>query len=125
MLCFYDGSAINSGDVVPSVLVEKVAAVRPASSKISSLIQEAETKAVSAKKKPSLENLNLLKRESPLGGEDTTTKSSDDLANAPKLPPKPGKLLLKSKYAACRPRIPFCKAFLFPIIFFKTFKFLL
>merc|ERR1711981_248259 len=30
---------------------------------------------------------NLLKRESPLGGED---KKSDDLANAPKLPPKPG-----------------------------------
>ena len=55
-------------------------------SKISSLIQEAENKA--AKKKTSLENLNLLKRESPLGGED---KKSDDLANAPKLPPKPGK----------------------------------
>ena len=64
------------------ISVEKVQ--RP-SSKISSLIQEAENK---AKKKTSLENLNLLKRESPLGGED---KKSDDLANAPKLPPKPGK----------------------------------
>ena len=60
---------------------------RPAS-KISSLIQEAESKA--AKKKSSIENLNLMKRESPLGGEDNSSKS-DDLSNAPKLPPKPGK----------------------------------
>ena len=60
---------------------------RPAS-KISSLIQEAENKA--AKKKSSIENLNLMKRESPLGGEDNSSKS-DDLSNAPKLPPKPGK----------------------------------
>lgn len=59
---------------------------RPAS-KISSLIQEAENKA--AKKKSSIENLNLMKRESPLGGEDNSSKS-DDLSNAPKLPPKPG-----------------------------------
>lgn len=59
---------------------------RPAS-KISSLIQEAENKAA-AKKKSSIENLNLVKRESPLGGEDNKT---DDLSNAPKLPPKPGK----------------------------------
>lgn len=60
---------------------------RPAS-KISSLIQEAENKA--AKKKSSIENLNLMKRESPLGGEDNSSKS-DDLSNAPKLPPKPVK----------------------------------
>ena len=60
---------------------------RPAS-KISSLIQEAENKA--SKKKSSIENLNLMKRESPLGGEDNSSKS-DDLSNAPKLPPKPGK----------------------------------
>jgi len=59
---------------------------RPAS-KISSLIQEAENKA--AKKKSSIENLNLMKRESPLGGEDNSPKP-DDLSNAPKLPPKPG-----------------------------------
>ena len=31
-----------------------------------------------------------MKRESPLGGEDNSSKS-DDLSNAPKLPPKPGK----------------------------------
>ena len=64
-------------------LVEKVQ--RP-SSKISSLIQDAENK--SKQRKSSTENLNLLKRESPLGGED---KKADDLVNAPKLPPKPGK----------------------------------
>merc|ERR1711981_1100735 len=63
----------------------KVEKVQRPSSKISSLIQEAENKAKS--KKTSLENLNLLKRESPLGGED---KKADDLADAPKLPPKPG-----------------------------------
>jgi len=57
-------------------------------SKISSLIQEAENKA--AKKKSSIENLNLMKRESPLGGEDNSPKP-DDLSNAPKLPPKPVK----------------------------------
>jgi len=60
---------------------------RPAS-KISSLIQEAENKAAK-KQKSSIENLNLMKRESPLGGEDNSSKS-DDLSNAPKLPPKPG-----------------------------------
>ena len=67
--------------------------VQRPSSKISSLIQEAENKAKS--KKTSLENLNLLKRESPLGGED---KKSDDLANAPKLPPKPGKYFFFSTF---------------------------
>lgn len=66
--------------------------VQRPSSKISSLIQEAENK---AKKKSSMENLNLLKRESPLGGED---KKADDLANAPKLPPKPGNFLKKPRY---------------------------
>ena len=65
------------------ISVEKVQ--RP-SSKISSLIQDAENK--SKQRKSSTENLNLLKRESPLGGED---KKADDLVNAPKLPPKPGK----------------------------------
>ena len=38
-----------------------------------------------------MENLSLVKRESPLGGEDNTIAKSDDLSNAPKLPPKPGK----------------------------------
>ena len=33
-----------------------------------------------------------MKRESPLGGEDNSPKP-DDLSNAPKLPPKPGKTL--------------------------------
>ena len=70
---------------------------RPAS-KISSLIQEAENKAAK-KQKSSIENLNLMKRESPLGGEDNSSKS-DDLSNAPKLPPKPGKklIILRSDY---------------------------
>ena len=39
-----------------------------------------------------MENLSLVKRESPLGGEDNSViAKSDDLSNAPKLPPKPGK----------------------------------
>ena len=71
------------------ILVEKVQ--RP-SSKISSLIQDAENK--SKQRKSSTENLNLLKRESPLGGED---KKADDLVNAPKLPPKPGKFFFLKK----------------------------
>ena len=43
-----------------------------------------------------------MKRESPLGGEDNSSKS-DDLSNAPKLPPKPGKTLniLRSDYKKC------------------------
>ena len=45
---------------------------RPAS-KISSLIQEAENK--TAKKKSSIENLNLIERESPLGGKDNYSRS--------------------------------------------------
>ena len=69
--------------------VEKTQQHPRPSSKISSLIQDAESKAL-AKKKSSIENLNLVKRESPLGGEDSSSKS-DDLSNAPKLPPKPGK----------------------------------
>ena len=62
---------------------------RPPSSKISNLIHDAESK---GKKKSSMENLSLVKRESPLGGEDNSViAKSDDLSNAPKLPPKPGK----------------------------------
>ena len=62
---------------------------RPPSSKISNLIHDAESK---GKKKSSVENLSLVKRESPLGGEDNSViAKSDDLSNAPKLPPKPGK----------------------------------
>ena len=38
-----------------------------------------------------MENLSLVKRESPLGGEDNSVAKADDLSNAPKLPPKPGK----------------------------------
>ena len=49
-----------------------------AASKISSLIQEPENKA--GKKKLSIENLNLLKRESPEGGEDNSSKC-DELSN--------------------------------------------
>lgn len=61
---------------------------RPPSSKISNLIHDAESK---GKKKSSMENLSLVKRESPLGGEDNSViAKSDDLSNAPKLPPKPG-----------------------------------
>merc|ERR1711953_1265357 len=62
---------------------------RPPSSKISNLIHDAESK---GKKKSSMENLSLVKRESPLGGEDNSViAKSDDLSNAPKLPPKPVK----------------------------------
>ena len=85
---------------------------RPAS-KISSLIQEAESKA--AKKKSSIENLNLMKRESPLGGEDNSSKS-DDLSNAPKLPPKPGKNQ-KEMVWAWQEFFPRVKCFNFSVIF--------
>ena len=42
-----------------------------------------------------------MKRESPLGGEDNSSKS-DDLSNAPKLPPKPGKISkILNKFLKC------------------------
>ena len=79
------------------------------SGRISSLIQEAESK---TPKKKSSENLNLIRRESPIGSENSetgnkskmsggsigSTGSSNNIlaesASAPKLPPKPGQSII-------------------------------
>ena len=75
-----------------------------------------------------MENLSLVKRESPLGGEDNTiTAKSDDLSNAPKLPPKPGKPQIfqyPNYQTAYKLGLKFCakiqiksRSFIFPAIF--------
>ena len=89
-MSFFFGGSLSPISPLTSTFSFTVERTQRVPSKISSLIQDAESKSA-AKKKSSMENLSLVKRESPLGGEDNTIAKSDDLSNAPKLPPKPGK----------------------------------